>query len=67
MLSMRIRSPQGLSISGMIFCVFSLIHFHVVPFSRDTAREYCQEKLQPRVLEAYRHEGNYFEEFSHVL
>ncbi|CAM0142451.1 unnamed protein product [Umbelopsis sp. WA50703] len=23
---------------------------------RDTAREYCQEKLQPRVLEAYRHE-----------
>jgi len=23
---------------------------------RDVAREYCQEKLQPRVLEAYRHE-----------
>lgn len=24
---------------------------------RDTAREYCQEKLQPRVLDAYRNEG----------
>lgn len=28
---------------------------HFVLF-RDAARDYCQEKLQPRVLEAYRHE-----------
>jgi glutaryl-CoA dehydrogenase len=36
-------------------------------YFRDTAREYCQEKLFPRILEAYRHERKFYYQQTFIL